>query len=144
MRVRNRSEQVLGLLLGARLIAAGFGPVLDYSPIEVELLVSLTVLIHLLIKAGDAYKVGGLVTPCVLDDLRMRIEIELIRPGANARLQSTLHRVAAHIVRSRIKAGIQQRLGIAKVFLCQLLEVVAVHPPARLLQCNGIRRRRPH
>ena len=42
-------------------------------------------------------------------------------------LQCALDRVSADIVGARVELGVQQRLRVAKMIVCELLEVVAVH-----------------
>jgi hypothetical protein len=68
-----------------------------------------------------------LVGPGSAGNIRVSVEIKLIRSTANASLQCALDRVAADIVGAGVELGIQQRLRMAKVILCQLLEVITVH-----------------
>jgi hypothetical protein len=83
--------------------------------------------LELFLEARYIDEIGKFVLPGSAGNIRVRIEIKLIRSAANAGLQRALDRVAADIVGAGVQLGIQQRLRMANVILCQLVEVIAVH-----------------
>lgn len=111
----------------ASLIAAIFRPVLHIIPVYFENAVIQTRRLELFLEPRYIDEIGKFVGPGSAGNFRVRIEIELIRSTANASLQCALDRVSADILGARVELGVQQRLRVAKMIVCELLEVIEVH-----------------
>src|ERR1700676_3567210 len=64
-------------------------------------------------------------------------ELEVIAVTTDTRFYCALHYIAARVIRSGVKPGIQQCLSVAKVLLGQLLEIAAIHRGYFLLLLCG-------
>ena len=120
-------EESLRVLLAPRLISAVWFPSLHTLPVYVEGVVRLAGCLELTLKLRHLSELFKIMRPGILGVARIRVEIKPIRLAADAGFQSALHHIAAHVIRSGIKPGIQQCLSVAEVLLGQMLEIAAIH-----------------
>jgi hypothetical protein len=127
--IGNCREQILsGLAALPRLIAALFGPTVNLFPVYVEHAVRITCRSNLILESCHAEEFREIMTPSIIDDFPwMGIEVELRRVLANARLQRALDDVAAHVVSTRVKPGVQQSFRMLKMQFSQFLKVTSIH-----------------